>query len=395
MATVTDEPHQPARLQARTDIPGPRRAVVKIGSSSLTRDDGHLDETGLRIIADRIAGLLEDGWDVVIISSGAIAASLRPLNLGARPTDVPSQQAAASVGQALLATAWSAAFGAHGRITGQVLLTEADVIRRETYGSVRTALEAMLGLGIIPIINENDTTATHEIRFGDNDRLAALVSQLLGADLLVLLTDVDGLYTKNPAEPDAERLSVVEDFAALTDVKVGSVGSSVGTGGMVTKLDAAHHAASTGTATLLTAAENFGRGVSGEDVGTFFPAQQGRRRSRLVWLRYATRGAGTLVVDKGAADALRSRRRSLLAVGIAEVDGAFPAGVPVDIAAPDGEVIARGLVAYSSEDLRAMAGLTTKELRARMGDRYGRSVVHRDDMVLITSPVAEATGSAE
>lgn len=395
MVTVPDAPHQPARLLSRTDIPGPRRTVVKIGSSSLTRPDGHLDETALRVIADQVAELIKQDWDVVLISSGAIAAAMGPLGLDARPTDVPTQQASASVGQALLAGAWSAAFGAHGRISGQFLLTEADVIRPETYRNVRTALEATLELGVVPVINENDTTATHEIRFGDNDRLAALVAQLLGADLLVLLTDVDGLYTKNPAEPDAERLSVVEDFAALVDVNVGSVGSKVGTGGMVTKLDAAHHAATTGTATLLTSAATFAEGTAGQDVGTFFPAQQGRRRSRLVWLRYATRGAGRITVDPGAAEALRGRRRSLLAVGIAEVEGAFPAGVPVDIAAPDGDVIARGLVGYSSEDLRAMAGLTTKELRERMGDRFGRSAVHRDDMVMISSPVADAAKQAK
>lgn len=388
MAAIPTEPHQPARLLARTDIPGPRRAVIKVGSSSLTRADGHLDETALRLLADQVAELLRQGWDIVLVSSGAIAASLGPLGLSDRPGDVPTQQACAAVGQSLLASAWSAAFGAHGRRSGQLLLTEADVIRPDTYLNVRSALEAMLAMGVIPVINENDTTATHEIRFGDNDRLAALVAQLLGADLLVLLTDVDGLYTKNPADPDAERISVVDDFAALVDVKVGSVGSKVGTGGMVTKLDAAHHAATTGTATVLTRASRFGEAASGKDVGTFFPAQTGRRRSRLVWLRYATRGAGTLRLDQGAADAIGSRRRSLLAVGITAVEGAFSAGVPVDLAAPDGTVIARGLVGYSSEDLRVMAGLTTSELRERLGENYGRSVVHRDAMVLLGSPLS-------
>lgn len=390
MVSVPDAPHQPARLHDRSDISGPRRAVVKIGSSSLTRFDGHLDETALRIIADEVAGLLRRGWDVVLVSSGAIAAALGPLGLESRPSEVATQQAAASVGQSLLATAWSGAFGAHGRISGQILLNEADVIRSDTYQNVRTALEANLAMGVIPIINENDATATQEIRFGDNDRLAALVAQLLGADLLVLLTDVDGLYTKNPREPDAERISVVDDFAALVDVKIGSVGSKVGTGGMVTKLAAAHHAATTGTATVLTASENFAQAVNGEDVGTFFPAQEGRRNSRLVWLRYATRGAGTLTIDAGAAEALRKKRRSLLAVGITRVEGAFGAGVPVDIADPEGTVLARGLVAYSSEDLRMMAGLTTKELRASRGKDYGRSVVHRDSMVMLASPVKEA-----
>lgn len=377
------ELRQPSRIKRRADLPGAGLVVVKIGSSSLTDAHGRLDGTKVRSIADIAAGLVARGTRVVIVSSGAIAAALGPLGLPERPRDVALQQAAASVGQSILAVSWSSAFAAHGLISGQVLLTESDVIRSQTYRNVRTSLESLLDLGAIPVINENDTTATHEIRFGDNDRLAALVAQLLGADALYLLTDVDALYTAPPSVPGAERIDLVEDAARLTGLNIGPVGSKVGTGGMVTKLSAAQHASTTGTATLLTAADRFAEAVAGEDVGTFFPAHLGRRRSRLVWLRFATRGAGTLVIDDGAAQALQSRRRSLLAVGVTDVQGTFPSGVPVDVAAPDGEVIARGLTGFSSEELRAMIGLGSEDLREKLGERYRRPVVHRDHLVVL------------
>lgn len=377
------QPRQPERLTDRTHVRRARRVVVKIGSSSLTDAAGRLDPGAVRAVAEHVAALGARGIDVVIVSSGAIAAALAPLGLSRRPDDVATQQAAASVGQSLLASAWAQALGAHGIVAGQVLLTESDVIRRETYRNVRTALDALLDMRVVPVINENDTTATHEIRFGDNDRLAALVAQVIGADLLILLTDVDGLYTAPPREPGARRIGVVADESTLADVNVGSVGSSVGTGGMVTKLAAAQHASTTGTATILTAAGLLGSALAGEDVGTFFPARHGRRRSRLVWLRFATRGAGTLHVDEGAANALVSRRRSLLAVGISGVEGTFPAGVPVDVAAPDGAVIARGLVSYSSEDVRSILGRSSAELGREHGEAFRRPVLHRDELVVL------------
>ncbi|MGP9681018.1 glutamate 5-kinase [Brachybacterium sp. AOP3-A1-3] len=374
---------QPARITERSGLADAGRIVVKIGSSSLTDANGRLDQLRVREIATTCAWLGSKGTEVVIVSSGAIAAALGPLGLEERPTSVDLQQAAASVGQALLATAWSTAFGDHGRITGQVLLTESDVIRPQTYRNVRNALEALMGLGAFPVVNENDTTATHEIRFGDNDRLAALVAQLLGADALFLLTDVDGLYTAPPQEPGATRIGVVEDAARLAGVSIGSVGSKIGTGGMVTKLSAAQLASTTGTAAVLTSASKFAAAATGEDIGTFFPGHHGRRRSRLVWLRFATRGAGTLVLDEGAAEAMRTRRRSLLAVGVTGVEGTFPDGVPVDIAAPDGQVIARGLTSFSSDELRAMTGRGSAELREVLGERFRRPVVHRDHLVVL------------
>jgi glutamate 5-kinase len=380
---VSEQPRQPSRITDRAQLADAGRVVIKIGSSSLTDAQGRLDDRRVQHVADVAAGLARRGTQVVIVSSGAIAAGLGPLGMPERPRSVPLQQAAASVGQSILAVSWSRALAAHELITGQVLLTESDVIRSQTYRTVRSSLESLLGLGTVPVINENDTTATHEIRFGDNDRLAALVAQLLGADALFLVTDVDALYTAPPREPGAERIGVVQDVSRLTGVNIGSVGSKVGTGGMVTKLSAAEHASTTGTAALMTTPDLLADAVSGRDVGTFFPAHQGRRRSRLVWLKFATRGAGTLRIDDGAADALLRSRRSLLAVGVTGVEGTFPSGVPLDIAGADGRVIARGLTAFSSDELRAMIGHSSPELEDRLGERFRRPVVHRDQLVVL------------
>ncbi len=387
MSSSESTPRQPQRLTAREQIPAARRIVIKIGSSSLTDAQGRLDEQRIQRVAALTAQLVQGGAQVLIVSSGAIAAALGELGLTQRPTTVPLQQAAASIGQVALASAWQRAFAAQSLLTGQVLLTDMDMVRRDTYGNVREALEALLSLGTVPVINENDTTATHEIRFGDNDRLAALLAQVTGADLLVLLTDVDSLRTAPPQEPGSERIAQVDDVSRLAGVSIGAVGSRVGTGGMVTKLAAVDLAAVTGTASILASADAMEDALRGEDVGTFFPAQHGRRRSRLVWLRFATRGAGTIHVDEGAAMALRTRRRSLLAVGITAVSGTFPAGVPVDVAGPDGELIVRGLVAFNSEELAGMRGMDTAQLREQLGSRFARPVVHRDHLVMLTRPV--------
>lgn len=383
MSPTAAGPRQPQRIAERSQLPRAGRVVVKVGSSSLTSPDGALDERRVQALASGAAALRAAGTEVVLVSSGAIAAALAPLGLAERPADVALQQAAASVGQVLLASAWARSFGAHGLLTGQVLLTEADVVRAQTYRNARASLEALLGHGVVPVVNENDTTATHEIRFGDNDRLAALVAQLLGADALLLLTDVDGLHTAPPGTEGAARIPHVADVSRLEGVSIGAVGSRVGTGGMATKLAAAQLASGTGTAVVLTRAELLGPALAGEDVGTFFPGHHGRRRSRLVWLRFATRGAGTLHVDAGAAAALRTRRRSLLAVGVRSVEGAFPAGVPVDVAGPDGTLLARGLVDFSSDELSGMIGRSAEELREQLGERGRRPVLHRDRLVML------------
>ena len=361
-----------------------QRLVVKVGSSSLTSSDGgHLDLGALGALVDALAGRRRDGRQVVLVSSGAIAAGLGPLGLPRRPSDLATQQAAASVGQGALVAAYQAAFSAHGLTVGQVLLTADDVTRRTHYTNARRTLERLLELGIVPIVNENDTVATHEIRFGDNDRLAALVSDLVGADGLVLLTDVDALYDGPPSKPSSRRVPFVATPADLDAVTIGGTGSSVGSGGMVTKVEAAGIAGAAGIPTLLTRLPDLAAALAGGDVGTVFAPAAATRGSRKRWLAHATTARGRLLLDEGAVTAVTQRRTSLLPAGITGVEGGFAAGDPVDVCAPDGRVIARGLVNYAATELPRLLGRSTRDLARELGPAYEREVIHRDDLVVL------------
>ncbi len=356
-----------------------RRVVVKVGSSSLTTAAGGLDAVRVDALVDALAHHASNR-EVVLVSSGAIAAGLAPLGLKARPQDLATQQAAASVGQGLLMRAYMESFARHGRTVGQILLTVDDVIRRTHYRNAHRTLHRLLTLGTIPIVNENDTVATVEIRFGDNDRLAALVAALLHADLLVLLSDVDALYTGNPSRPGSVRVAEVRGEADLEGIVVGRAGKAgVGTGGMVTKIEAARIATGAGMPVLLTAAGLAAAALAGEEVGTLFHRVRARPPARLFWLAHATSGRGQLHLDEGAVRAVVGRRASLLAAGITGVDGQFAAGDPVDLIDPTGRRVARGLVNYDATELPGLLGRSTVEL----GPDYSKEVVHRDDLVLL------------
>ncbi len=368
----------------RPEVTTARRVVVKVGSSSLTTATGGIDPTRVRALVDVLASTRQAGVEVVLVSSGAIAAGLAPLGLRRRPTALPSQQAAASVGQGLLVHRYTEELARHGLTAGQVLLTADDVIRRSHYRNAHQTLATLLELGVLPIVNENDTVATSEIRFGDNDRLAALVAHLVHADLLVLLSDVDGLHDGPPSEPGSVRVPLVESAAALEGVRLGRPGAAgVGTGGMLTKVDAALIATGAGIPVVLTAAEHAGAALAGADTGTLFRATGPRRPTRLLWLAHATEPQGSLVLDPGAVRAVVERNTSLLAAGITAVEGSFVAGDPVDLTATDGRLVARGLVAFDAADLPALLGRSTPELARELGAAYGREVVHRDDLVLL------------
>lgn len=369
--------------QARDRVAQARRVVVKVGSSSLTSaDGGRLDVDRVSLIVDALAARIAEGVQVVLVSSGAIAAGIGPLGLARRPRDLATQQAAASVGQGALVAAYDAAFRRHGLHVGQVLLTADDTTRRGHYTNARRTLDRLLTLGIVPIINENDTVATSEIKFGDNDRLAALVAHLIGADTLVLLTDVDALYTDKPDRPGARRIAVVRGRDQLKDVDVSARGSRVGTGGMQTKVEAASIANAAGITAVLAATPDIGRALAGEDVGTVFVPARRRRPNRTWWLQHATTSRGALVVDAGAVTALTERGKSLLPAGIVEIRGSFAEGDVVDVVGPDGTVIARGLSSYSSTDLPQMLGRSTKEIAADLGPQYEREAIHRDHLAL-------------
>ena len=361
-----------------------KRVVVKVGSSSLTTAAGGIDPERVRALVDTLAAAHAEGSEIVLVSSGAIAAGLAPLALRRRPRDLARQQAAASVGQGILVHRYTEEFARHGLVTGQVLLTLDDVTRRGHYRNAQRTFVTLLGMGVVPIVNENDTVATTEIRFGDNDRLAALVAHLVHAELLVLLSDVDGLYDGPPSRPGSRLIADVRQESDLDGVTVGKAGTAgVGTGGMQTKLEAARIATGAGIPVILTGAGQVADALAGRPVGTLFHATGRRRPTRLLWLAHATEGKGTIRLDAGAVRALTERRASLLPAGITAVSGSFAAGDPVDLLDPDGRPIARGLVNYDAAELPTLLGRTTRELARELGASYEREVVHRDDLTLL------------
>lgn len=368
----------------RAEVTDAKRIVVKVGSSSLTTRTGGLNTDRVKSLVDAIAARYGTGTQVVLVSSGAIAAGLAPLGLQSRPTDLATQQAAASVGQSLLVAQYANDFGAHNITVGQVLLTAQDVMRRAHYRNAQRGLNRLLELGILPIVNENDTVATDEIRFGDNDRLAALVAHVVSADVLILLSDVDGLYDGDPSIPGTSLISEVRDFSDLDSISIGGTGSAgVGLGGMMTKVEAARIATSAGIPVVLTSAANAGAALSGEQVGTLFAASDARVSTRLFWLTYATTPKGQIVIDAGAVEAVIERRMSLLPAGIVSTSGAFVAGDPVDVCTEHGETLARGIVSFDSDELPALIGKKTSQIVAEQGTGFDREVIHRDDLVVI------------
>ncbi|KAB1650550.1 glutamate 5-kinase [Pseudoclavibacter endophyticus] len=370
-------------LRTAAELSTARRVVVKVGSSSLTGPDGSLAVDRLIAVSDALAERRVAGQEIVLVTSGAVAAGRGPLGLSGRPRDTPEAQAAASVGQGLLIAHYTEAFAAHGVPVGQVLLTAEDTIRRSRYRNAVRAFERLIAAGVVPVINENDAVAPDELTFGDNDRLAALVAQLVRADALVLLTDVDGLYDGPPGRPGARHIPVVESVDALEGVEVTGTGSRVGTGGMITKLQSASMATSSGIPVLLTTAANVRAAFAGTAKGTWFHATRKRASRRQVWLEHAARGNGKLVLDDGAVRAIVDGTASLLAAGIVRVEGDFRAGEPVELVDVQGAVVARGIVAFDAAELPEMLGRSTRELRAELGDRFEREVVHRDDLAVV------------
>ncbi|MET8052344.1 glutamate 5-kinase [Streptosporangium sp. NPDC005286] len=369
---------------ARERIRKASRLVVKVGSSSLTTPQGMIDVDRVDALVDVLGARRKSGTQIVLVSSGAIAAGLGPLGLAARPRDLATQQAAASVGQGVLVARYTSSFARYGLRVGQVLLTADDMMRRSHHVNAERTLARLLELGIVPVVNENDTVATDEIRFGDNDRLAALVAHLTRADALVLLSDVDALYDGDPRRPGARRLTEVRGPSDLVGVELGK-GGAVGTGGMVTKVQAAKIATGAGVPVVLTAAAHAAQALAGIDVGTYFHPEGRHPGTRLLWLAHATTGRGRLHLDSGAVEAVVSRRKSLLPAGVTAVEGDFAAGDPVDLCDPLGQVVARGLVNFDAGEIPGLLGRSTRELAAALGPEYERELIHRDDIVILES----------
>jgi glutamate 5-kinase len=401
-----------AKADIRSDIAAATPVVVKVGSSSLTSADAGIDDDRIGALADALAVRAGQGSQVVLVSSGAIAAGLAPLGLPRRPRDLATQQAAASVGQGLLVARYSVAFARHGVRSGQILLTADDLMRRAHYRNAQRTLGRLLELGVLPIVNENDTVATDEIRFGDNDRLAALVAHVVRAGALILLSDVDGLYDVDPRDGGARRITYVLSRDDLDGVTLGRAGpgsrarpgrrapadadgrvstgpvpgTGIGTGGMLTKVEAAMIATEAGIPTVLASADHAAAALAGAPVGTYFAPDHKRPAARQLWLAHATVGRGRLLLDDGAVTAVRAGRASLLPAGITGVEGVFDAGDPVDLCDSSGHVVARGLVNYDAAEIPALMGRSTKWLAAELGPEYEREIVHRDDLVVLRSP---------
>lgn len=373
----------PNPVTDRTKLRDARRIVVKIGSSSLTDGQGGVSVSAIDALTRVVGQLYHDGAQVVLVSSGAIAAGFRPLGLEKRPKDLATQQAAAAVGQSRLMAQYTESFWKHSISVAQVLLTAEDLMRRTQYNNAFRSLNRLLNLGVLPVVNENDAVATHEIRFGDNDRLASLVAAVIKADVLFMLSDVDALYDGPPTRPGARRIANVSAEANLAHISVGDSGSSIGTGGMVTKLQAASIATDAGIPTFLTSADNAQAAIDGEDIGTWFASRGERKSARNAWLEHMAISRGSIMIDDGAVEAITVRRRSLLPAGLIGVSGTFEAGDVVEITNSQGTVVARGLTNYSVTELPAMVGKSTRQLRDELGPEYDRVVIHTDDTVIV------------
>jgi len=368
-------------------FPRPRLAVVKVGSSSLRGTDGRLDEAQVARLADQVVASHAAGTRVVLVSSGAVAAGMGLLGLERRPLDLPTLQAAAAVGQGELIHAYQRILTGHGLTAAQILLSQDDFVHRGRYLNARTALQRLLDLGAVPIINENDAVATDELSYGDNDHLAALVTSMLDGDLLALLSDVPGLYDRDPHDPVAQLVPRVDDVEELDLERIGGVGSYVGSGGMRTKVGSARVAVASAAHTVIADARRpdvLREVLDGEEVGTWFVAAAHRVEARRLWIGYALRVHGRIHVDAGAAVALRSRGVSLLAVGVTRADGRFGVGDAVEVLDPDGEVVARGLSNYDVADVVRLAGRSTAVAVESLGTGYAREVIHRDDLVVLS-----------
>lgn len=374
----------PSQRDVRSSIAQARTIVVKVGSSSLTTASGRLDAQRLHAVVCAIANTTVLGARLVLVSSGAIAAGFGQLGFDARPTDLPTQQATASVGQGLLMAHYESAFGRFGIRVGQILITAEDTVSASKYRNARRTLNRLLELGVVPIVNENDALASNEIRFGDNDHLSALIANVVRADALVLLTDVDGLYSAPPSQPDSHRIPYVPDaLHILDDVRVSGSVSGVGTGGMVTKLEAARMAAVSGIPTVLTCASNAGPALMGDGVGTVFAPVRQRGSSRRLWIKFAANPRGSMTLDAGAVGAVRGARASLLAAGVVAVTGDFSAGDPVWLCDESGNHIAKGLSGFDAEEIPHMLGRNTAQLRRLLGEEYAHPLVHLDNLVLV------------
>jgi glutamate 5-kinase len=369
-----------------------RRVVVKVGSNVLTAGPG-LNLTVLRSLVRQVGRLMDRGLEVILVSSGAMASGIRKIGLERRPDELPERQAVAAVGQAGLIMEYEKAFERHGRKVAQILLTSEDLSSRKRYLNARNTLNTLLAWHIVPIINENDTVSIQEIKFGDNDNLAAMITLLMDADLLVILSDIDGLFTRDPrTDPAAELIPMVTAITRETEKAAGSIPGPLGTGGMTSKLTAARKVNAGGVPMVVAKGDTpdiLTRILDGEARGTYFVPRPQKLTRRKCWIAFSLKPKGSLTVDAGAKAALVRGGKSLLASGIVGVKGEFAVGAPVEFQGTEGDPIGVGLVNYGAADIRRIMGLQSRHIRQVLGQKPYDEVIHRDNLV-ITADEKEA-----
>ncbi|MFZ7127104.1 MAG: glutamate 5-kinase [Desulfobacterales bacterium] len=370
-----------------------KRVVIKVGSNVLTRDNG-LNLEVIRSISAQISRIMDTGRSIILVSSGAMAAGIRKLDLPGRPDETPSRQAVAAVGQAGLIREYEKAFAAFGRKVAQLLLTAEDMNSRKRYLNARNALNTLLSWKVVPIINENDTVMVEEIQFGDNDNLAAVISLLMDADLLINLTDIDGLFTKDPRSfPDAELIPTVDTIGKGLERLASDIPGALGTGGMLSKIRAARKVTEAGIPMVITRGlqENvLERLFAGDALGTYFQPKPRRLSSRKCWIGFTMKPKGMIRIDEGAARAILLQGKSLLPSGITSVEGDFGVGDPVAFQNQREEVLGSGLVNYSSGEIRRIMGKRTSQIAQCLGRKPFDEVVHRDNLVITRDATTEA-----
>ncbi|UCH44833.1 MAG: glutamate 5-kinase [Nitrospiraceae bacterium] len=363
-----------------------KRFVIKIGSNILASADKGLNTKRLKAIISDISSIIDGGHEIVIVSSGAIAAGLKKLGLKGKPQDIRLQQAAAAIGQSSLMWAYEHTFGRFDKKVAQVLLTRDDIANRLRYINAKNTLFTLMAYGVIPLTNENDPIAVDEIKFGDNDMLAALAASLVEADMLVILSDVNGLYSKDPKLKTAKLIKHVPEITPAIEKLAGGRGSAVGTGGMYSKLLAAKQATDHGIPVVIINGRKNGmlaRLADGRSVGTYFEPVKERLSSKKGWIAYGVRSRGAIYLDDGAVDALIHKGKSLLPSGITKIEGQFKIGDYIRCLNNEGKKIAKGLTNYSSEDLDKIKGKKTSEIESALGFKYSDEVIHRDNLVVV------------
>lgn len=374
-------------MLTRSNIPTAKRIVVKVGTSTLSHSTGKLNFQRIERLVRELADLANQGKEIILVTSGAVSAGMDRLGLKEKPKTIPEKQAAAAVGQGILLHTYEKIFGEYGQIVAQVLLTREDSVNRKRYANSRNTLLTLLSMGVIPIINENDAVAVDELKIGDNDTLSAMVASIVDADLLIILSDVEGVFTANPqSDPTAALIPEIGDITPEIEDLAGGPGSMRGTGGMYTKIQAAKIAVNSGV--VMVIASGFRDGVvrevlSGSNVGTLFLSKESRLHIRKRWLAFGARIRGSVIVDKGCEQAIITTGSSLLPAGITVVDGDFEQGSTIRVLTAEGREIARGVVNYGADDVRKIAGVQTQDIIEKLGSKLYDEIIHRDNMVVL------------